>query len=274
MALTKDKLIFDPADTADSDNLGAYLRAGSDGDLLSSTNVGGKEGLDVNIINTLGIDVDLDHAEDSVKVGDGTDFLAINSDGSIGVRLSDGTDSLAINADGSINSVVSATNLDIRDLVHTADSVKIGDGTDFLAVNADGSINSVVSATNLDIRDLTHASDSVKIGDGTDFANVTGDNYLQVFDAPNSSVDSTRVTVGATAVALPTTALSNRKRVMVQNISSNDVWIGPSDVTTSGATTGLKVSKGATLEIPAGAGVALYGIAAGAGNDVIVFEMA
>jgi hypothetical protein len=111
------------------------------------------------------------------------------------VNLSDGTDSLAINADGSVNATVSATNLDIRDLVfatdkvdvsgssvsitgsvtvtatdldirdltHVSDSVKVGDGTDFLAVNADGSINAVVTATNLDIRDLAFATDKVDV---------------------------------------------------------------------------------------------------------------
>lgn len=37
--------------------------------------------------------------------------------------------------------VMSAVDLDIRDLTHVSDSVKIGDGTDFMAVNDDGSIN-------------------------------------------------------------------------------------------------------------------------------------
>lgn len=41
-----------------SDNVGAWLRAGSDGDRISSTNVGGKEGLDVNIINSLTVNLD------------------------------------------------------------------------------------------------------------------------------------------------------------------------------------------------------------------------
>lgn len=75
---------------------------------------------------------------------------------------------LKVEADGSINVkdnggslTVDASDLDIRDLSHTQDSVKIGDGTDFLAVNADGSINAVATATNLDIRDLSAATDSI-----------------------------------------------------------------------------------------------------------------
>lgn len=123
----------------------------------------------------------------------GGDELAINADGSLNavvtatnldirdlthvsdsVKVGDGTDFLAVNADGSINAVVSATDLDIRNLSHTQDSVKVGDGTDFLAVNADGSINAVVTATDLDIRNLSHTQDSVKVGDGTDFLAISG----------------------------------------------------------------------------------------------------
>ena len=125
--------------------------------------------------------------------------LKVNADGSIDVNASipagqkiiitDGADDLAVNADGSINSVVSATDLDIRDLVFATDSVDvsgssvtvsgtdidirdlsaaqdnvaISDGTDTLGVNTDGSINVVATATDLDIRDLAFATDSVDV---------------------------------------------------------------------------------------------------------------
>ena len=42
------------------------------------------------------------------------------------IAISDGTDTLAINGDGSLNATVTATDLDIRDLVNTQDSVAIG----------------------------------------------------------------------------------------------------------------------------------------------------
>ena len=45
------------------------------------------------------------------------------------IQITDGTDTLLINGDGSINATVTATDLDIRDLVHTQDSVDLGDGT-------------------------------------------------------------------------------------------------------------------------------------------------
>lgn len=34
---------------------------------------------------------DLSHSQDSVKIGDGTDFLAVNTDGSINVKIADGS---------------------------------------------------------------------------------------------------------------------------------------------------------------------------------------
>ena len=123
-------------------------------------------GLNVEIL-TADVDIrDLSHTQDSVKVGDGTDFLEINSDGSINIGdISAGTQTndVKITLDGEdVN--VTATDLDIRDLVHTQDSVALGDGsgvlvdvltgatidalqvaltdgTDQLAINSDGSIN-------------------------------------------------------------------------------------------------------------------------------------
>jgi hypothetical protein len=83
----------------------------------------------------------LSHSTDSVKVGDGTDFLSVNADGSLNITDNGGS----LTVDGTIT--VTATNLDIHDLTHVSDSVKVGDGTDFLAVNADGSINVNVTST-------------------------------------------------------------------------------------------------------------------------------
>jgi len=40
---------------------------------------------------------DLTHVSDSVKIGDGTDFLAVNTDGSINVKISDGSPGTPIN---------------------------------------------------------------------------------------------------------------------------------------------------------------------------------
>lgn len=79
----KDQLVFDVTDAntiADSDSVGAYVRS-SDGTLITHTTEGSKEALDVNIAaSDISIDVDLDHTEDSVRLGDGTNFLTSTSE--------------------------------------------------------------------------------------------------------------------------------------------------------------------------------------------------
>jgi hypothetical protein len=77
-----------------------------------------------------------------IQITDGTNTLSINGDGSIDVafaagaqiEITDGTDTLEVNADGSINAVVTATDLDIRDLVNTQDSIAIGDATNLVGL--------------------------------------------------------------------------------------------------------------------------------------------
>jgi hypothetical protein len=155
------KLVFDPANAADSANVGAYLRS-SDGTLLTHSAVGAKRALDVSIADGVNVEVDLSHVDDSVRLGDGTNFLTSTT---VGADI--GLDVNLINA----SIVVTASNLDIRDLTHVSDSVKIGDGTDFLAVNADGSVNTKAagasSAAYGAVTVTTSATDIV----GTDLTN-------------------------------------------------------------------------------------------------------
>lgn len=106
----KNQLIFDTTDAQtilDSDNVGAFIRA-SDGTLIdketinsverlavdstlkdgagvaiSSTDVGGKQSLDVNVTSGINVEVDLSHVDDSIRLGDGTDFFTshtVNTD--------------------------------------------------------------------------------------------------------------------------------------------------------------------------------------------------
>lgn len=133
--------------------------------------------------------------------------LKVNADGSIDtntslpagtkVEITDGTDDLEINADGSINAVVSATDLDIRDLDAASDSVEaIQDTHDDLNANANMQVGDVdvsngnpvpisdaggsitVDATDLDIRDLSASQDNIAISDGTDTLAVNADGSI------------------------------------------------------------------------------------------------
>lgn len=136
------------------------------------------------------IDVNINPANDAIKISDGTDTLAVNTDGSINVQFS-GTVTVAatdldirnlqfatdsVDVSGS-NVTVSATNLDIRDLQFSTDKVDVSgssvvvSATDLDVRNLQFATDSVdvsgsnvtVSATNLDVRDLQFASDKVDV---------------------------------------------------------------------------------------------------------------
>jgi hypothetical protein len=113
--------------------------------------------------------------------------------GDVIVKIADATTTtqqLAVNVDGSVNAVVTATNLDIRDLTPAQDKVAIGDGTDTLAINADGSINSVVTATNLDIRDLAFATDKVDVSGSS--VSITGSVTVTATDLDIRNLSATQ----------------------------------------------------------------------------------
>lgn len=91
-------------DTHDNLNLNANIQVG-DTDVSNANPVPVSDAGGSLTVDATDLDIrDLSHLQDSVKIGDGVDFLAINND-------------------GSINAVVSATNLDIRDLDANTDSV-------------------------------------------------------------------------------------------------------------------------------------------------------
>jgi hypothetical protein len=90
-----------------------------------------------------------------------TQKLKVNVDGSIDTNfatgskiiITDGTEDLEINADGSLNAVVTAVDLDVRDLVFATDKVDVSGST--------------ITATDLDIRDLVFATDKVDVSGST-----------------------------------------------------------------------------------------------------------
>lgn len=114
------------------------------------------------------------------------------------VQITDGTDGLLVNADGSLNAVVTATNLDIRDLVFATDKVDVTGSTVtvtatnldirdlvFATDKVDVSGSSVtVTATDLDIRDLTLATDAVRVSANTTANSAVNPIYVSFTQAP------------------------------------------------------------------------------------------
>lgn len=254
MSISKEKLIADTGVALDGDSVASFLRDGDGAKIQSTSNA-----LNVFVTNPLEIDVGLDAADDSVAawLKDGTGNALSSTGGALHIRIDSQTAAVT----------VAATNLDIRDLAFATDKVDVSGSsvtvaaTDldirnlvFATDKVDVSGSSVtVSATNLDIRDLSAATDSVD-------AKMSASTIL-------ASANS----IGTSAEAVVASALSGRRRLLIQNLGASPVYLGDSGVTTS---SGIRVSAGANVELELGASADLYAVCASGTADVRVLEMA
>lgn len=264
----KDQLIFDTTDAntiIDSDSVGAFLRS-SDGTLidketvnaverlavdstlkdgsgvaLTSTLVGGKQSLDVNVVEGVNVEVDLDAADDSVAawLNDGAGN-AINSTGGA-IHISD--------AGGSIT--VDAVDLDIRDLTAASDSVQSwaydGAGTAITSTLEGGKQGLDVYLTNaaIDIEDVALANTAI------------ANNALSVAAAN-------------TAESIVGSALADRKYFYAYNADNRKMFIGGAGVTSAN---GFPVSPGAYINMRAGAAIDVQVVSPKVGHDVRTLEL-
>lgn len=92
-------------------------------------------------------------------------------------------------------------------------------------------------------------------------------------DVDESAMVQGVVTVGTTQVEakVGASALANRQEVRISNKSNATIYVGPTGVTT---TTGEKLFKDQAISYPIGNSLQLFMIAATAGNDVVITELA
>jgi len=124
-----------------------------------------------------------------------------------------GGDELDINADGSLNAIVTATDLDIRNLLFASD-----------AVDVSGS-SVTVTATDLDIRNLINTSDSTAVGDSTNLVTLeqSDDAFVGAFGFAMYGVrqDASGSPVSATGDAHPFVFNSDGELKTVADLSSD-----------------------------------------------------
>lgn len=186
-------------------------------------------------------------------------WVRAGDDGTLIGHVSDALKTSITNA----SIAVTATNLDIRDLVFASDKVDVSGSSNVAVTDGGGSLT--VDAVNLDIRDLAAASDAVsawtKDGAGNSIGSTGG--ALNVFQTNNS--DSVNGSFLASVVSaddsgakpLPATSLPNRKLLSVQNKGTNPAYLGGSGVTVA---TGTEITKGGNYEVHAGPLAILYAI--------------
>lgn len=81
-SITVDAVDLDIRDlTAATDSVQSWLYDGA-GTALTSTLVGADQALDVNVVGGVNVEVDLSHIDDSVRLGDGTNFFTSTTIGS------------------------------------------------------------------------------------------------------------------------------------------------------------------------------------------------
>lgn len=129
-----------------------------------------------------------------------------------------------------------------------------------------------VTATDLDIRDLSATTDSVSIGDGTDTLAINTDGSINTVTAGCSTGASSAVSVTNTATQLVGSALTDRKTMTIQNRGSQGIYIGPNSGVTT--TTGLYIPKGASAEYCFGPGLDVHAITSSGTADVRIMELA
>lgn len=202
---------------------------------------------------------------------------------------------MKVNADGSINSqaTISATDLDIRDLVFATDKVDVSgsevslDAATLAALETitveQGTSPWVVGATQLDIDDLNATDDAVQawcfdgtgnaIGSTTGSLDVNVTNSIDVDDGlANTALKAVAETVGVAAAAIVDGAdeLAARKYLLVYNNSNKKVFLGPTGITTA---TGYPLSPGGERELRIGDAVDVFMIGKAAGQDVRTLQM-
>ena len=80
------------------------------------------------------------------------------------------------------------------------------------------------------------------------------------------------VSVSTSPTAMPSSPLAQRRVIVIQNLSSNIVYIGSSDVSTSGGKRGIAMANlYDTLTLEASSDISVYGIA-GSTSDVSILE--
>lgn len=250
----KTDILFDTANPSnqDSDNIGAFVRAGSDGDLIASQTIAAEEWL-----NTAA----------ALFSGDGTAIT--ETGGALDVNIASGSISIgsdkaedAAHTSGDTGSYVLSVRVD--DLTSVPASVLAGTEGDYQSLITD-TAGALFTAS----KTLDGSGNAIGSTSGSLDVNVT--NTIDVDDGlANTDIQNAAVTVGTTEVSTGT-ALASRKYLWLFNASNNrQMYIGDTGVTTSN---GFPMPRRTGLELRVGASVDVRVIANGAGADLRTLEL-
>lgn len=138
-----------------------------------------------------------------------------------------------------------------------------------------------VTASNLDIRDLVHTQDSIRLGDGTSFytsTTVGGDLGLDVFQINDPAVANVAIANGVNtldaanvAEAVVASPLANRKDLYIYNNSNRTSFIGGAGLTVAN---GFPLDVKTYMELRAGSAINVQFISTTIGQELRYLELA
>lgn len=254
--ITLDQLIFDPSNPDDGANVGATLR-GADGTVIGNTG----DALKVTgSFNVDGSEVALDAA--TLAALENITVTATDLD----IRnLVFATDKVDVT--GSEVSLDAASLAALENITVTVDNSSIeisNDAGNPIPVNGTVNISDnggsiTVDSVDLDIRNLAFATDKVDASG----SEVKQDSY--------DNLKNTAQSVTSTASALAGTPLANRVRMLIQNLGNKEIYIGSNNSVTTA--NGIKLAAGASGEFMFSAASTPFAISSGTAN-VRILEMA
>lgn len=240
--ISKEKLVFDPANPDDTDNSGAFVRSAG-GSLITSTTDNALERLDVS--------TGAEHYEGTAFAGGekGSLALAVDNSGNFAP--------LRVNADGEL----------LVDVQVNSGSDKAED-----SAHASGDIGTYV----LSVREDTLSTSTSDVGDyqsfKTDSLGALWTNVYKQAPATNNGWLTSAQAVTDTAVTVVVATLTDRKSILIQNAGNRPAFLGFSNAVTS--STGIRLSAGAAIELDLSAGVDIYAISDATGTDLRVAQFA
>jgi len=271
------RLVFNVTDSdtiAASSSVGAFVRS-SDGTLIGNVSDALKVSLTNSSLAVTASDLDirdLTHVSDSVKIGDGTNFLAVTAAGKLNAIIEDGGNSITV--DGTVAATQSGT-WDIGTLGTITNVVHVDDNSGSLTV--DGTVAATQSGSwTVAATQSGNWSTRTQDGAGNAIGSHTGalDVYMaggtiDVQNEANTAIESTAKSVSTTG-ALLTSELAARKFMFVQNLGSKHVYIGKSGVS---ASNGLQLAPGMIAELQLGPALSLHAVSQAGSQDVRIMEL-
>jgi hypothetical protein len=219
------------------------------------------DSLSVTLATAEEVDIrDLTAASDSVRLGDGTTLVDVTLTNQLKVQADQLPSALSSQVRANSLSVtlatdepaitVDATNLDIRALTTTEDTVQIGNGANTLGVNASGEASVTAAQLPTTLGAKTTAN-SLSVTLSTDEPNIS------VVQAANDGLSVSRaLTLASTPIAIPAPAGANMIQLQAASTNTEAIFIGGS--VSVDETNGWELLPGASVEIEVGEDVYYY----------------